>query len=232
MGAAGGLAASSQLIQPIPAGILPPTDWSNTLSAAAADQFGLGLPTAAVGGLAGSSPLGLPSMAPGYGLGLADTGCSSPTAPFDSSPHAQLGLPSMAPSFGMNSIDAGFGSPTGPYISSPHALLVDPRSLGSFGSFGSSSTFSPGAGGMQPGGGSLSGFVSLATYQEQMQSVAKLHGQVGQMAVQLREAHADAEGAQQLLQQERQVRPGCNLSCQQDVSLLLFLLSYRTYWQS
>jgi hypothetical protein len=64
---------------------------------------------------------------------------------------------------------------------------------------------SPGAGGA-PGGGMLSGFVSLATYQEQMQSVASLHGQVGQLVVQLREAHADADGAQQQLQQERQVR--------------------------
>jgi hypothetical protein len=101
---------------------------------------------------------------------------------------------------------ASFGS----MIGSPMALRMDPISLGSFGSFGSSAVSSPGApgGAMQPGGmgGSLSGFVSLATYQEQMQSVAKLHGQVGQLAVQLREAHADAEGAQQLLQQERQVR--------------------------
>jgi hypothetical protein len=100
---------------------------------------------------------------------------------------------------------ASFGS----LIGSPMALRMDPVSLGSFGSFNSSAVNSPGAPGemMQPGGmgGSLSGFVSLATYQEQMQSVAKLHGQVGQLAVQLREAHADAEGAQQLLQQERKV---------------------------
>eukprot|EP00775_Hariotina_reticulata_P002908 gene2908-3196_t len=37
-----------------------------------------------------------------------------------------------------------------------------------------------------------------------MQGVANLHGQMGQLAAQLREAHADAEGAQQQLQQERQ----------------------------
>lgn len=54
-------------------------------------------------------------------------------------------------------------------------------------------------------GNSLSGVVSLATYQEQMQAMAQLHGQLGQLAVQLREAHADADGAHQLLQQERQV---------------------------
>jgi len=91
---------------------------------------------------------------------------------------------------------------TRPHLDAPH--------FGSFGSInGSSAMSSPGAaGGMQATsiGGSLAGFVSLATYQEQMQSVAHLHGQVGQLAVQLREAHADAEGAQHMLQQERQVR--------------------------
>lgn len=75
----------------------------------------------------------------------------------------------------------------------------------------------------------LSGFVSLAPYQEQMQSVASLHGQVGQLVVQLREAHADANGAQQQLQQERQVSSSCghlswlllySLICVQEAHLL------------
>jgi hypothetical protein len=35
---------------------------------------------------------------------------------------------------------------------------------------------------------------------------ASLHGQVGQLVVQLRDAHADFDWAQQQLQQERQVR--------------------------
>jgi hypothetical protein len=93
-----------------------------------------------------------------------------------------------------NSLSAPFGSSIGRM-----SLQTDFRS----GSFGSSRSSGDSPGGR---GGSLSEFVSIATYQEQMQSVAKLHGQVGQLAVQLREAHADAEGAQQLLQQERQVR--------------------------
>jgi hypothetical protein len=93
-----------------------------------------------------------------------------------------------------NSLSAPFGSSIGRV-----SLQTDFRS----GSFGSSRSSGDSPGGR---GGSLSEFVSIATYQEQMQSVAKLHGQVGQLAVQLREAHADAEGAQQLLQQERQVR--------------------------
>jgi hypothetical protein len=75
------------------------------------------------------------------------------------------------------------------------------------------------AAGGGPGGGMLSGFVSLATYQEQMQSVASLHSQVGQLVVQLREAHADADGAQQQLQQERQVRLWC-VRCIQYASAL------------
>lgn len=127
---------------------------------------------------------------------------------------AAFGMPSMHdlpatplwPGMGFNN-SAGLASSdshnfTGPHLDAPH--------FGSFGSFnGSSAMSSPSAaGGMQAAsvGGSLAGFVSLATYQEQMQSVAHLHGQVGQLAVQLREAHADAEGAQHMLQQERQVR--------------------------
>lgn len=101
-------------------------------------------------------------------------------------------------------------SPAAPFGSSrmgghhtPAELQFNSRSFGSSDSFGSSSNS------LGVGGASLAGFVSIATYQEQMQSVAKLHGEVGQLAVQLREAHADAEGAQQLLQQERKVRAHC-----------------------
>jgi predicted nucleic acid-binding Zn-ribbon protein len=45
--------------------------------------------------------------------------------------------------------------------------------------------------------------VALQAYQAQIQAVAALHGQVGSLVVQLREAHADADGASALLQQER-----------------------------
>jgi hypothetical protein len=51
--------------------------------------------------------------------------------------------------------------------------------------------------------GSLASFVALPAYEAQIQAVAQLHGQVGALVVQLREAHADADGAQSLLQHER-----------------------------
>ena len=49
----------------------------------------------------------------------------------------------------------------------------------------------------------LAGFVALPAYQAQIQAVAQLHSQVGTLAVQLREATANADGATALLQQER-----------------------------
>jgi hypothetical protein len=51
----------------------------------------------------------------------------------------------------------------------------------------------------------LSGYVSLAAHQQQMAAVADLHGRLGQLAAQLSEARASADGAAAQLAQERQV---------------------------
>lgn len=177
-------------------------------------------------GSAGSLAAALPVLPTGQLLFLEDfhaTGLSPSL--LSNSPASRAGsagfLPPVLPGLLVPSASAAaaaaagfaapdFNSPAAPFGSSrmgghhtPAELQVNSRSFGSSDSFGSSSN-SPVA-----GGSSLAGFVSIATYQEQMQSVAKLHGDVGQLAVQLREAHADAEGAQQLLQQERKVRAHC-----------------------
>ena len=53
--------------------------------------------------------------------------------------------------------------------------------------------------------GPLSGFVALPAYQAQVQAVTGLQGQVRGLMVQVKEAQAEVEGTQSLLQQERQV---------------------------
>jgi hypothetical protein len=53
------------------------------------------------------------------------------------------------------------------------------------------------------GSGSVAGFVAIQVYEAQIQAVAQLHGRVGQLMTQLREAQGDADGTLALLQQER-----------------------------